>query len=294
MKFSLRKKRFLIGIIILIICIFLLNLFQKDVRNFFYTISAPIQKVFWGAGDRVSDFFGAFIRVNNLKKERNELTLKNQELLTQAALLEKLKEENKVLREALGIELQKEFKLIISQTIEKDVSQDFILIDKGSKEGVSKGMPVITQQKVLVGRIVEVYENFSKVMLISNEKSSFDAKIQRGDYSPPAARGASAKAEEGGGGVGVPAEGGAPKDISGVIKGEGNFKILFDLIPREEEIFPGDTVITSSLAGIFPEGLLVGEVKEVEKSDVETFQKAKITPAFNISQIEILFVVTFF
>ncbi len=260
-----RKRRkiikFLISFIIVLSLIFLLNFFQKDVKSFFYSLSTPVQKFFWQIGDSTSDFLNSLFRINSLKKERDELNLENQELLAEIAILKDLKNENKILREALDVGLQKDFKLILSQVIGKDVSQDFLLIDKGSEDGVSKNMPVITQQKVLLGKISEVYKNSSKVMLISDKKSSFDAKIQE-------------------------------KDISGVVKGEGNFRIIFDLIPQDKEISQGDTIITSSLGGIFPSGILVGQIKNIKKSDVEPFQDIEIKPNFEITGINTLFVVS--
>lgn len=262
MKILAKKKKFVIFVFGLLLVIFLLNVFQKEVRSFFYTISAPIQKVFWRVGDRISDFFGAIIKAKNLKTEVEELKLKNQELLTQIANLGELTKENKNLREALSLELQKEFKLSLAQIIGKDISQDFILIDKGSEDGISKGLPVITQQKALVGKISEVYNKFAKIELCSNKESSFDGKIQKEET-----------------------------DISGIVKGKGNFKILFDFVPREKEISNGDIVLTSALGGVFPKGLLVGRIKEVKKSDVEPFQQAEIEPAFDVKTADILFVI---
>lgn len=265
MRFPSKKRRFLILIVIVVSLIVLLNLFQKEVRGFFYCFSAPIQKVLFRTGDRVSDFFESFIKIKSLKSEVDDLKIKNQELLSQIVALKELEEENETLREALGIELQKEFKLTLAQIIGKDISQDFILIDKGSEDDISEKMPVITQQKVLVGKISEVYKNYSKVMLISNKKSSFDAEIQKNSSSK--------------------------NDISGVVKGEGSFKIIFDLLPREADISQEDVVITSSMGGIFPKGLLVGQIKEVKKSDVDPFQQVKIEPAFDIKNINNLFVI---
>jgi len=258
MKLSRKKTKVLAGIAVVILAIVLLNVFQKEVRNFFYCISSPVQKVLWKAGERSSGFLEGIIRTGNLKNKLDELSSKNQELLSQIIILQELEEENDILREALGIGLQKEFKLALTQVIGKDMSQDFLLIDKGVKDGISENMPVITQQKVLVGRIGETYDKFSKVMLISNKDSSFDAKVN---------------------------------DISGIIKGQGNFKILFDLIPREKDLFQGDIVVTSALGGFFPGGLLIGEIKEVQKSDVEPFQQAEIESFFDISQTETLFII---
>jgi len=251
MKILTKKTKIAIWIIVLILAIFLLNIFQKEVKEFFYYISAPIQKILLKVGKK---------EINS--NELNELKLKNQELLVQIIHLQNVEKENESLREFLGLEPQKDFKISLAQLISKDVSQDSILINKGQKDGVAKNMPVITQQKVLAGRISEVYNNFSKVMLISNQKSFFDGEIQK------------------------------EKDvISGMVKGQGNSGVLFDLVPREKELSEKDIVQTSALGGIFPAGLLVGEIKEIKKSDVEPFQQAEIEPAFSIKNINFLFVI---
>lgn len=276
MKLSPKLK---IGIVVVLLIAFfvVLNLtgFSKEVRNFFYFISSPIQKVLWQAGDRVSDFFEAISEIKSLKKETEELKLKNQELMAQIVSLKELQEENEFLRQALEIGLEKEFKLVLAEIIGKDISQDFLLIDKGANDGIVKDMPVITQQKVLVGKISEIYEDFSKVMLISNKKSSFSAKVQ--DYNPPATQL-----------EGPP----TAQDIEGVVKGKGGLNIFLDLVPRDKELSEGDIVVTSALGGVFPKGILVGEVKEIQRSDIEPFQTAEINPAFDIKEIKTLFIIS--
>ena len=259
MKLS-KKQKILIIVIIGILIIGLTNLYSKAVRNTFYLISAPIQKVFWQTGQKISNLGETIVEIKNFKKENEELKLKNQQLLAEIALLKELKKENEILREALKIGLEKDFKLELAEVIGKDISEDFILINKGSKDGISKDLPVITQQKVLFGKIEEVYENFSKVMLISNKESVFDAKIHE-------------------------------KEIYGVVKGKGNLKIFFDLILSDAEIETGDILVTSALEGIFPKGLLVGEIKKERKSDIKPFQQAEVDPFFDISQIENLFII---
>jgi rod shape-determining protein MreC len=151
----------------------------------------------------------------------------------------------------------------MAEVIARDVFQDFVLINKGKDANFASGMPVLAEGKVLLGRISEVYDNFSKVMLISNKSSSFDAKISE-------------------------------KDIYGVIKGEGNSSIIFDLIPQDKKAEEGDLIITSSLGGIFPKGLLVGQVKEIKKSDIKPYQKAILEPMFNLNDLELVFIITNF
>lgn len=260
MKLSFRKNKIWIGVIIVILIFIILNLFQRQVKGFFYSFSAPIQQALWGAGESSSDFLFSVFSIGKLRNRAEELELKNQDLIYQISLFNELKKENKMLRQALDLELEKDFKLEVAQIIGKDISQDFILINKGAEQSILKDMPVITEQKVLVGRVSELYNGFSKVMLISYKESFFDAKIQR---------------EE--------------EDVSGIVKGTGNQGLILDLI--KDEVFKEDIILTSALGNIFPEALLVGRIKAVKKSDVETFQQAEIEPAFNISNIDKVFII---
>lgn len=261
MRTSGRRNRFFIGVFLILLVLFCSNFFQKEVKAFFYGISAPFQKVLWKFGDNCANFVSSIIWVDNLRKEKNDFCLKNKELLAQIASLEELKKENEALKSALGIELQKDFTLSEAQIVSKDISQDFIMLDKGSNNGIEKNMPVITAQKVLVGKISEVFNNYSKAMLISNKDCSFDAQIKE-------------------------------KDISGIIKGKGNTEVYFDLIPQDKEVLEGDVIISSSLAGFFPSNLLVGEISKIKRNDVEAFQQADVSLSFDIKEIDYLFVIT--
>jgi len=267
MKISAKLK---IGITLFLLIAFLvflnLTIIPNKIKNFFYLISSPIQKSLWGAGDKVSDFFELISEIKKLKKENEELKLKIQELLAKNAKMFELEKENKILREALEIGLEKEFGLILAEVIGKDISQDSILINKGKKDGLNNNLPVITQQKILVGRVGEIYENFSRIILASNKESAFNAQISRDEE-------------------------GFADEISGVVKGRGNFQLFLDLVPKEKEIKEGDRVITTSLGGIFPKGLLVGQIQKVKKSDIEPFQQAEIKPSFDIKELETVFII---
>jgi len=259
MRLSLKRNKILI-LVILVLFIFSLNLFSKEVRNFFYLISAPIQKPLWRVADATLDFFEGVSRGAALKKEAEELKLENQRLLAENVNLKKIKAENEALREALGIGLTKEFQLGFAEIIGKYIDQDSILIGKGSNDGFSENMPVITGEKVLVGRIVEVYDDFSRVMLISNKESSFDVEIP-------------------------------DRQITCLAKGKGGLEIYLDLVPKDKEIKKRDLVVSSALGGIYPQGLLVGLVKEVKKSDIQPFQQAEISLFLDLGELKKVFVI---
>ncbi len=264
MKPVLNLKIILIFILFVVFFV-VLNLagFSKPVKNFFYSFSQPIQRTLWKTGNDVSDFFGGILEIKILKKELGAVYLENQALRGQIAASAELKKENEDLRSALNIGLEKDFELELAQITGKDVSQDSILVDKGSKDGILKGFPVITSQKILLGRIGEVYENFSEVILISNKESSFSAEIQ-------------------------------DKDASGIVKGEGNLRLYFALIPKNKEILEAELVVTTALGGIFPKGLLAGEITEVKKTDIQPFQTAEIKPSFQMDELDSVFIITQF
>jgi rod shape-determining protein MreC len=237
-----------------------LNIFQKQIKNFVYFFSAPIQKQLWKAGDSASNFLESIISLGDLKIEAEKLSSENQILLQKIANLNELKKENEDLRQVLSCDLLKEFKLKLAQVIGKDISDDSVLIDKGFLDGISLDMPVVTKEQTLLGKVTEVYEHFSRVTLITNKRISFDVKIQRED-----------------------------KNISGIIKGKGNLNLILDLI--EEDIYEEDIVLTSCIGNIFPEALLVGRIKTIKKSELESFRQAEVDPFFDISQLENVFII---
>lgn len=259
MRFSKKQTKFLI-IIFGILFLLSLNFFQKEVKNFFYSISSPFQKKLWIGGREAAGFLKTIFEIKALKEENEALRLKNQELLVKNLALKELEKENEVLRKALEIGLEKEFKVNLAQVIGKDISQDLLIIDKGLMDGVSIDLPVITEEKVLIGKISEVYKNHSKVMLLTAKNFSFDAKI-------------------------------AEKEIYGIARGKGNFRLSLELLPVDKEIKEGEIVVTAILGGIFPRNLLVGKIEKVQKSDIEPFQKAEVEPAFEIGDLKYLFII---
>jgi len=270
MKNNFQKNKIII-IGFLILAILLLNFFQKDTKNFFYLFSSPIQKAFLNEGGKVNYFFETIFEIRNLKAENEELKLKYQELLSENVILRELKKENEELREALDVGLKDEFDLISVQVIAKTSFEDSILIDKGRKHGVLENLPVISAQRTLVGIVGEVYEDFSTVYLLSNKKTSFNAKT------------ISRFAEDSNSNQEI---------VQGVIKGKGNSVIKFEFLLKENEIERGDLIVTTGSEGIFPRDILVGKIKEVIRNDLAPFQSAEVDPSLDIKRIKTAFIIS--
>ena len=229
-------------------------------KNQFYSLTTPIQKSIWSASADAAGFVKNVATMQSAAQENEKLRRQIVDFEAKLAELDNLKKENQSLHEALSLELDKDYDLKMAQIIGKDVIQDSLLIDKGSSDAVEIGFPVITSNKAVVGRVSKVYPKFSKVTLITGKNISFDVKISDGN-------------------------------IDGLARGQGNSNLIIDLISKEKNINTGMAVFTTSLGGIFPKNLVVGNISNVQKSDVQVFQKADIAPAFNIETSDSVFIV---
>lgn len=261
MRLSSKNKFLILFLGILVIIIF--GFSQNGIKEFFYSKSQNIQKELWKRGDSCSDFFEGMFQGKKLKEENERLENYNQELITENIALKQFEEENKLLREALNVGLEKDFQLVLAELLSKDFSRDFVLINKGLQDGLSVGMPVVNEKKVVIGKIIEVNDKFSRVILISNKETFFPVRIK-------------------------------DLEVTAILKGEGNSRLSLKEIPQEQDINQGDIVITSTLGGDFPAGLLIGEIGNIRQSDVETFQEAEIFPFLKVEELKNVFVITNF
>jgi len=250
-------KKFLVGAIFIVLLLWILNIFVAPIKNTFYKISAPIQNKFWTAGVSSSSFFGSFFRGGALAKENENLKKENQKLLYQVAFLQSIEQGNQAQSDVSTTCQNSGFKLVMAGVAGLD--NDILSINKGSTDGISEGMPVISQQGVLFGKISKVYKNFSDVMLISNKNSVVNIKIN---------------------------------EINGVVRGIGGLDAYLDLIPIGSQINSEDILVTSSIEKSFPKDLLVGKITKIQKDDQKPFQQADVNLFFDVKTADNLFVIT--
>ena len=254
--YSFFFKHKLVALLFFVSILLILNLTSQSIRGTFTSLLSPVQSFIWHVGISTNGIF------SGITKERaQELKAENLLLRQKLLLKEEVKKENERLREALNASPRKEFDLLFAEIIGKEVERDVLFLNKGAQDGVKQGMPVITQSKVAVGSIGEVFDYTSRVLLLSLRNHVSDVKIQG-------------------------------MEVIGVLKGQGRYHALLDLILKEEELKAGDLVVTSALGGIFPDNLLVGDVKSVEKSDLTAFQGGKVELFFHPKKENSLFILT--
>jgi rod shape-determining protein MreC len=138
----------------------------------------------------------------------------------------------------------------------------YIIIDKGSSNGLLRGMPVVTDQG-LVGRVDAVISSAARVQLITDASSAVNIRLEK------------AKKEA---------------ILTGTVSGD----LTLDLVPQDVALEVGDLVLTSGLGGGFPPDLIVGQVLNVRKRDADLFQQAIIQPVVDFTKLKIVLIITDF
>ena len=210
--------------------------------------------------------FGSFLTFGAYQKENSNLKQENKNLLSQIAGLQNQIKQNQDLKSFIQTPSQADFSILSAETIGLNSANDMITISRGSKDGIQEGMPVISPQKVVYGKVTKVYKNFSEVMLVSNVKSVVDVKILQTGLEKP--------------------------QINGAVKGIGNLGAYLDLVNSDAKIQEHDVLITSGLEGIFPADLLVGKIESASQNDAKAFQTANVKPFFDINTLDNVFVIT--
>jgi rod shape-determining protein MreC len=138
----------------------------------------------------------------------------------------------------------------------------YIIVDKGSNDGLRRGMPVVTDQG-LVGRVDAVISSAARVQLITDPASVVNVRLEKAEREA-------------------------------VLVGNISSDLSLDLIPQDVAIEPGDVVLTSGLGGGYPTDLIVGQVLSVRKRDSDLFQQAIIQPVVDFTELKIVLIITDF
>lgn len=138
----------------------------------------------------------------------------------------------------------------------------YVLIDKGSDNGLRRGMPVITDRG-LVGRIDAVTASAARVQLITDPGSVVNVRME-------------------------PERGAA--QITGSLTGE----ITLEMVSQEVPIQTGDLILTSGLGGNYPADILVGQVVSVRSQPNELFQSASVQTVVDFSSLQAVLVIVNF
>ena len=258
-----KTKSFLIALAIIIGLIFLnLPSVANKIKNFFYSVSSPIQGNFDQFVKQTKNSWEFLKSLREISKENIELEEKIKELTAQKVELEEIEKENELLRSYLDLPVYQRYQIDLTNIIGRGFQglEKYILLDKGRLAGIEKNMPIIVFENILIGKVVEVFDDFSKILLISSPNSKIPALLQK-------------------------------SRTEGLIRGIKANILSMDLVPRDAKVEEGWTVITSGIGGVFPKGLLIGKISKIESPENEMFQKILVEPAIDIEELERVFII---
>lgn len=138
----------------------------------------------------------------------------------------------------------------------------YVVINRGTNDGIRRGMPVVTNQG-LVGRVDAVISDAARVQLITDPASTVNVHLKNAD-------------------------------TDAILLGSVTGDLTLDMISQDADVEAGDLILTSGLGGGYPPDLIVGQVISTRKLDFELFQKATVQPAVDFTRLSIVLVITNF
>lgn len=258
--------------IVVIICMLLLGVTTfggKNIAvlsNFAGVTIIPMQKGINSVGNGILEW-------KNARKENEELQQKNEEL---QALVDALKQENQSLSQDTYrlAELEKlyelnqkysDYKTTGANVISKGAGNwfDIFVIDKGAADGIQKDMNVIAGNG-LVGIVYEVSDHYAKVRSIINDTSMVSTLV-------------------------VSCQDNCIVKGSTETMDKGYLEVVY--LDKDSKIAEGDELVTSNISSKFMEGITVGTVTKVNKSDDSLTKTARITPTVDFQHLKQVLVI---
>ena len=196
-----------------------------------------------------------------VQAENEILKQKTLETQSRVALYQETLLEKERLRQLLEFRNQAALPVTGARIIGFDFSIWFkcAFLDKGANDEIKVGMPVINASGI-VGRIVECYPNYSKVLLLIDRSSAVDAIVQR-------------------------------NRLRGILEGVGGNRGFLRFVHKNQDVQLGDVILASGLGGVYPHGMILGSVIAVDKKVAGIFQEIEVEPAVDFTRLEEVLIV---
>ena len=263
-------RRFQIPIVLAISILLIFTLISASLRdphplqpleNLVINLTAPVFNFVRRTGDVGSRIWRGYFYLVSLQAENEILKQKTVENQSKEALYQETLLEKERLRKLLEFRDQAALPVTGARIIGFDFSIWFkcAFLDKGTNDGIKLGMPVINAAGI-VGRLVECYPNYSKVLLLIDRSSAVDAIDQR-------------------------------NRLRGILEGIGTNRCFLRFVHKNQDVQVGDIILASGLGGVYPQGMILGSVVAVDKKVPGIFQEIEVEPAVDFTRLEEVLIV---
>lgn len=226
-----------------------------------FEVSGPFQQVFSRATEYVYAFKDEYVELIGVREQNKRLWKELQETRAAANKNREALATNTRLQKLLDFKESTDVPMLATRIVGKDPSLWFrtVIIDRGSSDGVFKGMPVVNADGI-VGQIITVSPNYAKVLLAIAPSSALDVLLQK-------------------------------SRVRGILKGTGSSTYRLDYVLKTVDVKEGDHVVTAGYGGLFPSGLPVGVVSRVIKKRRGMFLEIEVTPTVDFLTLEDLLII---
>lgn len=200
---------------------------------------------------------------DRLEEENEELKRQVEDYAVEISRLTKKLEDQQSYAKQMEFLENKEYRFVGAKIIGKTVDgqSQVYLLNQGSGAGIRPDFPVITENGILIGKVLEADASTARVLLLTSNLSRVGARVQNKDQS------------------------------QGVVSGQHGLTLRMDLIAKDEPVDKYDIVVTSGLEEYMPEGLVIGQVEEVASRESELFKSAIISPLLDYRQQSLVSVI---
>ena len=213
----------------------------------------------------VENFVSASQDIREIRQQNTELEAENARMQAQIVQLQQQLIEFEILSALLEFaRANPEHQYIGASVIGRDPSPflNYIIINRGSDDGLRRGMPVVTQNG-LAGRVVQVTATGARVSLITDPVTRINVRVE-------------------------------PSRSAAVLTGSITGDITLEQIPQDDDVNPGNLILTSGLGGNYPANIIVGQITSVRSRENALFQSASVQPVTDFSDLSIVLVITNF
>ncbi len=225
------------------------------------SLTLPLERMVTVPVDEARGWWDDLVELVQVREENSALRQR----------IARLEDENLQYREAIvsserfqrlaGFRASHDVPMVPANVVHEDLSSWFqsVIIDQGTTAGIRPGMPVINDAGV-VGVVSGTTPSNAKVLLLTDPQSRVDAYVQR-------------------------------SRARGSVRGGARHSATLEQVLRDEDVRVDDQLLTSGLGAVFPKGLVIGRVAEVERKPYGLFQISRIEPAVDFGKLEEVFVI---
>lgn len=231
-------------------------------RTWVVNAVTPFEETLVHITGSVRKAFGSYAFLRNVRKENDSLKQQIQDMRLEQVRLQQDAAQARRLQALLAFKEQFISETLAAQVIGTSGSEisRLILIDKGLSDGIRDNMAVITPDGV-VGKVSKAFHSSSQVLLINDPTWGAGAILTE-------------------------------SRLQGIVKGTQGGAVQLQYIMADNQLKPGEQIVTSGGDRIFPKGLPIGSVKEINGANREGFLNIRVQPSADLNRLEEVLVIT--